>query len=53
MFSRLAEAIVEMREQAAIALDRQLLSDGADPLSLLDDCRDAMQIVGKRFEAVD
>ncbi len=50
MANRLVEAIAEMREQEAIALTKQLLSDGTDPLAILDDCRSAMQIVGKRFE---
>ncbi len=39
-----------MREQEAIALTQELLNDGADPLSILDACRDARPIVGKRFE---
>jgi methanogenic corrinoid protein MtbC1 len=27
------------------------LNKGADPVAILDDCREAMTIVGKRFEA--
>lgn len=50
MSNQLVEAISEMRETEAIARVKQLLNDGTDPLTILDDCRDAMQIVGKRFE---
>ncbi len=50
MTERLVEAIAEMREQDAIALARQLLDDGTDPLLILADCRAAMELVGKRFE---
>lgn len=50
MSNQLVEAISEMREKEAIALVTQLLNDGTDPLGILDDCRDAMQIVGERFK---
>lgn len=50
MTTRLADAIVEMREQEAIALAGQLLDEGTDPLLILADCRAAMELVGKRFE---
>jgi 5-methyltetrahydrofolate--homocysteine methyltransferase len=30
-----------------------MLDDGADPLTILDDCRAAMEIVGRRFELGD
>jgi len=44
------DAITEMREGEALALTKQMLDDGADPLTILDDCRAAMEIVGRRFE---
>ncbi len=50
MTARLVDAIAEMREQEAIALARQLLDEGTDPLAILADCRAAMELVGKRFE---
>lgn len=50
MTSGLVDAISEMRETEAIALAKQLLTDGTDPLTILEDCREAMQIVGQRFE---
>lgn len=50
MTAPLVEAIAEMREQEAIALVRQSLDQAVDPLSILADCRAAMELVGKRFE---
>jgi 5-methyltetrahydrofolate--homocysteine methyltransferase len=44
------DAITEMREGEALALAKQMLDDGADPLTILDDCRAAMETVGRRFE---
>ncbi|MGE5265346.1 MAG: B12-binding domain-containing protein [Acidobacteriota bacterium] len=50
---RLVDAIAEMCENDAIAITKDLLDSGADPLGILDDCRTAMEIVGKRFEVGD
>jgi 5-methyltetrahydrofolate--homocysteine methyltransferase len=47
---QLVEAIAEMREDEAVGLARSLLEGGADPMGVLDLCRKAMDIVGKRFE---
>jgi 5-methyltetrahydrofolate--homocysteine methyltransferase len=47
----LIEAITEMREEEAVRTAREMLDKGASPLELLNDCREAMAIVGKRFEA--
>jgi len=47
---RLLEAIGEMREDEAIELARGLLDGGADPLRVLELCREAMETVGKRFQ---
>lgn len=53
MSDQLAQAIADMRDTDAIALTRQILESNADPMSILDDCRAAMEIVGKRFEDGD
>ena len=53
MPSQLIEAIADMRDADAVALTRQILESTANPMSILDDCRTAMEIVGKRFEAGD
>lgn len=42
--------IVEMAEDEANALARRMLDDGYDPLKLLSHCREAMDIVGSRYE---
>ncbi len=50
MSKELVEAISDMREEDALRLTRELLDRGENPASILDDCRAAMAIVGKRFE---
>lgn len=51
MTGTLIDAIADMCENDAIALTEQMLAAGADPVVILADCRAAMGIVGKRFEA--
>ncbi|MDI6824559.1 MAG: cobalamin-dependent protein [Bacillota bacterium] len=46
----LVEAIVGMREKEAVEAARALLDAGGDPLELLDACREAVEVVGQRFE---
>lgn len=53
MSQKLVQTIAELNEDQAIRLTQQLLDDGVDPTSLLDDCRQAMEIVGKNFEKGD
>lgn len=50
MPKQLVEAIADMREEDALKLAKEQLDGGADPLAVLDDCREAMVVVGKRFE---
>jgi methanogenic corrinoid protein MtbC1 len=47
---QLVEAIAEMREEEAFALAKAMLDRGDDPIRVLELCREAMDIVGKRFE---
>jgi methanogenic corrinoid protein MtbC1 len=48
---QLVEWLSDMKEDEALALaKRMLLEEGADPMRVLDLCRRAMDIVGKRFE---
>src|SRR3970282_1922370 len=47
---QLVEAIAEMREEEAFALAKAMLDRGEDPGRVLELCRDAMHIAGKRFE---
>jgi methanogenic corrinoid protein MtbC1 len=51
MESQLVELIADLKEDEALALVKQRLDGGSDPLQILDQARAAMDIVGKRFEA--
>ena len=51
MSKALIDAITDMREDDVQKLTRELLASGTDPLVILDDCREAMTVVGQRFEA--
>ncbi|HEU5156589.1 MAG TPA: cobalamin-dependent protein [Streptosporangiaceae bacterium] len=50
MSDALVEAIADMRDEEAISLAQRLLDGGTPPLDVLEDCRAAMTIVGRRFE---
>ncbi len=50
MSNALTDAIANMKEQDALNLAEKMLSDGEDPLALLNYCREGLEIVGKRFE---
>jgi len=50
MSDRLIDAIANMEEKEALALVEQELNSGVPPLEVLDRCRQAMDIIGKRFE---
>jgi methanogenic corrinoid protein MtbC1 len=53
MSKELIDAITEMREEDALKIASQMLDSGTNPLEVLDACRNAMEIIGKRFEAGD
>ncbi|HMR68039.1 MAG TPA: cobalamin-dependent protein [Anaerolineae bacterium] len=53
MSQQLIEAITDMREDDALQITDDLLASGADPMSILDNCRRAMEIIGQRFEEGD
>lgn len=48
--SQLIQLIVDMQEQEAVELAKEMLNSDYDPLELLGHCREAMEIVGKRYE---
>jgi methanogenic corrinoid protein MtbC1 len=50
MSQKLIDAITEMREEDAIAITNELLHGGASPADILGACKDAMDVIGKRFE---
>jgi len=50
MSQDLINAITEMREEDALKIAGQMLDAGTDPLEVLEACRSAMEVIGKRFE---
>ena len=53
MYPELIDAITDMREDDALKLADEIISAGDDPLNILNACREAMAIVGQRFEVGD
>ena len=53
MSQKLIDAITEMREDDALAITDQMLDDGTNPLEVLEACRNAMEVIGRRFEEGD
>jgi methylmalonyl-CoA mutase cobalamin-binding domain/chain len=50
MSQKLIDAIIEMREEDALKIAHELLEEGVPPMEILDACREATNIIGKRFE---
>jgi len=50
MSEALVNAIADMREEEALKLVDEMLKGGVEPLVILDSARDAMGIVGQRYE---
>ncbi len=50
MSKELVNAIADMREEDALALAQEAMEGGMDPVGILAAAREAMDIVGKRFE---
>ncbi len=50
MLQKLIDAIIEMREEDAVQLTNELLDTGTSPADILGACKDAMEVIGKRFE---
>ena len=53
MSQELIDAITEMREEDALKITNEMLAGGAEPLAVLEACRNAMDVIGKRFESGD
>ena len=53
MSKELIDAITEMREEDVQAITDKLLASGTSPVAILDACREAMAVIGQRFEAGD
>ena len=50
MSKKLIDAIIEMREEDALKITNELLDGGTAPIDVLGACKEAMDIIGKRFE---
>ena len=48
---QLVQMISDMQEEDAVKLAREMLDNGYDAVKLLGHCREAMEAVGKRYEA--
>ena len=51
MTQELTQAIVDLREDDALAMVDQALADGSDPVAILADCKAAMDVIGDKFAA--
>jgi methanogenic corrinoid protein MtbC1 len=50
MTGNLINSITNLQESLALQQVQELLASGNDPWEIIDACREAMQIIGKRFE---
>jgi methylmalonyl-CoA mutase cobalamin-binding domain/chain len=48
--SQLAQLIADLQEDAVLALVKQRLEAGDDPLQMIDECNEGMREVGQRYE---
>ncbi len=51
MPSELVNAMISMKEPEALRVAEKMLKEGTDPLKVLEECRQALETVGKEFEA--
>jgi len=51
--SDLANAIADLKEDEVKKMVRDMIAAGADPMSIVDECRKGMEIVGERFKTKD
>jgi methanogenic corrinoid protein MtbC1 len=50
MSQKLIDAITDMREDDALKITDELIKKGTNPLDVLEACRQAMEVVGQRYE---
>jgi methanogenic corrinoid protein MtbC1 len=50
MSKKLVSAIADMREEEALKLVRKMVAEGTAPMAIVDAAREAMGIVGERYE---
>jgi 5-methyltetrahydrofolate--homocysteine methyltransferase len=49
MSKELTDAIVNLRMDEAVTLAQRMLADGTDPLAVIAESSEAMQVIGRRF----
>ena len=50
MSKKLVNAIADMKEEEALNIVKKMVEDGSDPTAIVDAAREAMDIVGQRYE---
>jgi trimethylamine corrinoid protein len=50
MNDKLINLMADMMEDETLAMVKELIASGTNPMDILDDARSAMEVVGKRFE---
>ena len=50
MSKKLVKAIADMREEEALKLAKEMVEGGSEPVAILDAAREAMAIVGQRYQ---
>ena len=50
MDKKLVELMADLMEEEVIGLVKEKIQQGVNPMSILDEARSAMEVVGKRFE---
>ena len=51
MDKKLLELMADLMEEEVIGLVKEKIQQGVNPMSILDEARSAMEVVGKRFES--
>jgi len=51
MSEQLVNAIADMREDEALKLVQEMMEGGSEPMAILDAAREAMDLVGQRYDA--
>lgn len=50
MSQALIDAFIDMREADVLTITNELLEGGTEPLAIVDACKQALEIIGQRFE---
>jgi trimethylamine corrinoid protein len=50
MSKKLIKAIADMKEKEALTIVREMVKSGSEPMAILESVREAMDIVGQRYE---